>query len=207
MWVAVGTASPVTPGWGRVSLWVLRNLSQFAPDGPPPLHSRHYARDYNEVKALGSSASVTRTSEQTEIARFWLASPTVIWNGVARQLIQKQGLDLSDSARTLALFYLASADASIACWNVKYSDNFWRPITAIHSGDVDNNVHTEADPDWTPLFPTPQHPEYVSGHSTNSSAMATVLSLLFGPRSTQATPLRRFLQFFAVFPFFIFFHQ
>ena len=180
VWVAVGTAPPVTPGWGNVSLWVLRNLSQFEPDGPPPLHTRRYARDYNEVKEIGSLTSATRTSEQTEIARFWLGSPTAIWNGVARQLIQEQGLDLSESARTLALIYLASADASIACWNAKYSVNFWRPITAIRNGDVDDNVHTVADPTWTPLFPTPQHPEYVSGHSTNSSAMATVLTLLFG---------------------------
>ena len=58
--------------------------------------------------------------------------------------------------------------------------NFWRPITAIQNGDADDNVRTEADPAWTPLFPTPQHPEYLSGHSTNSSAMATVLTLLFG---------------------------
>jgi hypothetical protein len=33
---------------------------------------------------------------------------------------------------------------------------------------------------WTPLFPTPPHPEYLSGHTTNSSAMATALQLLFG---------------------------
>ena len=58
--------------------------------------------------------------------------------------------------------------------------NFWRPITAIQNGDADDNARTEADPAWTPLFPTPQHPEYLSGHSTNSSAMATVLTLLFG---------------------------
>jgi hypothetical protein len=180
VWVSVGPAPPVLPGWRNVSPWVLRNLSQFQPDGPPPLLSRRYARDYNEVKELGSLTSVTRTDEQTEIARFWLASPTAIWNGVARQLIQAHGLDLSATARALALIYLASADASIACWEAKYSFNFWRPITAIQNGDADNNIRTEADPAWTPLVPTPQHPEYLSGHSTNSSAMATVLTLLFG---------------------------
>jgi hypothetical protein len=30
------------------------------------------------------------------------------------------------------------------------------------------------------LFPTPPHPEYLSGHTTNSSAMATMLAFLFG---------------------------
>jgi hypothetical protein len=186
VWVAVGAAAPVLPGWGSVSLWVLRNVSQFEPGGPPPLHSRRYARDYNEVKDMGSATSTARTSEQTEIARFWLASPSAIWNGVARQLIQSRGLDVSASARTLALLYLASADASVACWNTKYSTNFWRPITAIRNGAADDNDLTEPDPAWTPLFPTPQHPEYVSGHTTNSSAMATVLTVLFGDRQDPA---------------------
>ena len=163
VWVAVGPAPPVLPGWRNVSMWVLRNLSQFEPNGPPPLHSRRYARDYNEVKELGSLTSTTRTDEQTEIARFWLAPPAAIWNGVARQLIQAHALDLAATARALALVYLASADASIACWDAKYTVNFWRPITAIQNGDADDNVRTEADPAWTPLFPTPQHPEYLSG--------------------------------------------
>jgi hypothetical protein len=182
VWVSVGAVPAVLPGWGNVTPWVVRSVSRFQLDGPPRLHSRRYARDYNEVKELGSLTSTARTDEQTEIARFWLASPTMIWNGIARQLIQAHGLDLSATARALALVYLASADASIACWGAKYSFNFWRPDTAIHNGDVDDNVLTEADPTWTPLFATPPFPEYVSGHSTNSSTMATVLRLLFGDK-------------------------
>jgi hypothetical protein len=183
VWVAVGTAPPVLPGWGKVTPWAVRSLSRFQPDGPPLLHSRRWARDYDEVKELGSLTSPTRTPEQTEIARFWLASPTIIWNGVARQLIQAHGLDLSASARTLALMYLAASDAGIACWEAKYTFNFWRPVTAIRNGDTDDNERTIGDAAWTPLFPTPQHPEYLSGHATNSGAMATVLRLLFGDRS------------------------
>ena len=187
VWVAVGAAPPVLPGWGNVTPWVLRNLGQFQPDAPPPLHSRRYARDYNEVKEIGSLNSLTRTDEQTEIARFWLGTPAAIWNGVARQLIQAHELDMSASARALALIYLASSDAGIACWKAKYIFNFWRPITAIHNGDVDENARTVADPDWVPLFTTPQHPEYISGHSTTSSAIATALTMLFGDGG--ATPI------------------
>jgi hypothetical protein len=182
VWVATGPAPALLPGWARVAPWVVGNLRLFRPDGPPPLSSRRYARDYNEVKEIGSLTSVSRTDEQTGIARFWLASPAAIWNGVARQMIQAQGLNLSATARALALIYLAAADASIACWDAKYTTNFWRPITAIRNGDSDDNDRTEADPEWTPLFPTPPHPEYISGHSTNSSAMATVLMLMFGDR-------------------------
>jgi hypothetical protein len=180
VWVPVGTAQPVAPGWGKVMPWVIEKARRFRPEGPPSLRSRRYARDYNEIKDIGALNSLTRTTEQTEIARFWLASPSIIWNGVARRLIEARGSDLSETARVLALMYLAAADASIVCWDAKYLYNFWRPITAIQQGDDDGNDRTAADPSWAPLFPTPQHPEYISGHSTNSAAMATVLSFIFG---------------------------
>jgi hypothetical protein len=179
VWVAVGSAAPVVPGWGKVDPWVMWSGSQFRPLPPLALSSRRYARDYNEILEIGRLDSTTRTEEQTEIARFWLASPTIIWNGVARQIIEARNLDDSETARTFALMYVASADASIACWDAKYTYNFWRPITAIHNGDQDSNDRTLVDTSWAPLFPTPQHPEYLSGHSTNSSAMANILALLF----------------------------
>jgi hypothetical protein len=184
VWVPVGPAPALLPGWGRVTPWILRSLSPFEPQGPPSLRSRRYAEDYNEVKELGSATSATRTAEQTEIARFWLASPTAIWNGVARLMIQARGEDLSSTARMFGLMYLASADASIVCWDAKYKFNFWRPITAIQLGDADDNAGTDGDPAWTPLFPTPPFPEYLSGHATNSSTMAEVLIRLFGDTST-----------------------
>ena len=59
------------------------HAAQFRPDEPPALDSRRYARDYNEVKELGSLTSTRRTAEQTEIARFWLASPAALWNPIA----------------------------------------------------------------------------------------------------------------------------
>lgn len=180
VWVPLGDAPPVLPGWGKVTPWVLPSLSPFEPSGPPPLESRRYARDYNEVKELGSASSMTRTADQTQIARFWLASPADIWNGVTRQIIEARELDLSSTARAFGLIYLAAADASIVCWNAKYTFNFWRPITAIRNGDSDDNSWTVADPTWMPPFPTPQFPEYPSGHATNSGTIAMVLMLLFG---------------------------
>ena len=180
VWVAIGTTPPLLPGWGSVTPWVLRSGSQFRPDGPPSLDSGRWARDYNEVQQIGSLTSSTRTTEQTEIARFWLGSPSAIWNGVALKMIETRGLDVSDTAHVLSLMYLASADASIACWDAKYTFNFWRPQHAIRSGQSDGNDETIGDPAWTPLFPTPPHPDYLSGHSVNSSAMATILEFFFG---------------------------
>ena len=180
VWVTIGGAAALLPGWGNVATWVIHTGSQFRPDAPPALDSGRWARDYNEVKSLGKSDSTTRTATQTEIGRFWLGTPSAIWNSAARGIIDARGLDISDTARTFALMYLAAADASIACWDAKYVYNFWRPQLAIRNGQLDGNDKTDADPTWTPLFPTPPHPEYISGHSTNSSAMGNMLAFLFG---------------------------
>jgi hypothetical protein len=172
-------AAALLPGWGFVQPWVLESAAQFRPDEGPDLTSRRYARDLNEVKAIGALNSATRTAEQTNIARFWLASAVVIWNGVLRQVALERGLHESEAARDFALMNVAGADARIACWDTKYAFNFWRPVTAIQRADEDGNPATEADPGWTPLITTPNFPEFVSAHASVSSAMATVLTLLF----------------------------
>ena len=45
---------------------------------------------------------------------------------------------------------------------------------------MDGNPATVGDSAWAPLLPTPPHPEYPSGQTTNSGAMTTVIGLLFG---------------------------
>lgn len=180
VWVPLTSAPALLPGWGNVTPWVLLSASQFRLPPPPPLKSGRYARDYNEIKEIGAIDSQTRTAEQTRIATFWLGSPVAIWSQPLAQLIATNNFSISTRARTFALFYLASADSSIACWAGKYEYNFWRPQPAIRRGNEDENPFTAADPTWTPLFPTPRHPEYGSGHTTNSTAMATILQLIFG---------------------------
>jgi membrane-associated phospholipid phosphatase len=183
VWAPISSAAAaqaLLPGWGSVTPFVLRSASQFRPDAPPARESERYARDYDELVRLGAAVNSTRTNEETQIALFWRASPTALWNPVLRQAVASQQLTLSETARVTALFYLATADASIACWEAKYFYNFWRPQPAIVLGDMDGNAATAGDPAWRPLVPTPPHPEYPSGHTTNSSAMAAVLSLVFG---------------------------
>jgi hypothetical protein len=172
-------AAALLPGWGSVQPWVLESAAQFRPDEGPDLTSHRYASDLNEVKEIGALNSTTRTAEQTNIAKFWLASAALIWNPVLRQVALEAGLDESEAARDFALLNVAGADARIACWDAKYAFNFWRPVTAIQRADEDDNRATTADPAWTPLVATPNFPEYVSGHTTVSGAMATVLRLLF----------------------------
>ena len=180
VWAPLPGQTSLLPGWGSVTPFVLHSASQFRPDPPPALDSERYARDYNEVLAVGRSVSAARSELQSQIAQFWRASPTALWNPILRTALTARGDNLSSTVRVMALFYLAGADASIACWEAKYVYNFWRPQTAIARGGDDGNDATIADPSWRPYVDTPPHPDYVSGHAANSGAMAFVLRSMFG---------------------------
>jgi hypothetical protein len=91
-----------------------------------------------------------------------------------------RGLDLVQTTRMLAMAHVAGADALIACFEAKYQYWFWRPSQAIPQADTDGNHATVADPDWRPLRPTPNHPEYPSAHACHTTAVATALAAFFG---------------------------
>jgi len=169
--------APETP---FVQPFALNSASQFRPDPPFSLTSEDWARDYNEIKALGPAVGSLRTPEQTDIARFWSDNPPLQWNRAWRALSVAKNLGLADNARYFAMLATASADALIACWDAKYFYNFWRPVTAIRAGDTDGNSETAPDPAWIGLIITPNHPEYPAAHSCFSGASTETLNYLFG---------------------------
>ena len=100
-------------------------------------------------------------------------TPSATGTQIAEGVSAARGLSLVDDARLFALLNIATADALIACWDAKYTYNFWRPVTAIRfAGDSSINPATVSDPTWTPLIVTPNFPSYMSAHSTVSSAAA-----------------------------------
>jgi hypothetical protein len=182
---APGFAPALLPQWGEVTPFALTSGDQFRPDGTPALNSAKYTTEFNQVKDLGSKNSTTRTTEQTQIAKFWANgygtfTPPGHWNQIAQNVAATKGNSLVDNARLFALLDISLADAGIATWDAKYYYNFWRPITAIQNADSDGNADTIADTNWTPLLTTPPFPEYVSGHSTFSGAAETILTGLLG---------------------------
>jgi membrane-associated phospholipid phosphatase len=174
------------PQWPAVTPWAMTSGSQFRPPPPPALTSTAYASAFNQVKSLGGIDSTTRTADQTQIALFWKDSAGTSysfghWNQIAEGVSMNQNLGLVDNARLFALLNISTADAVITAWDAKYTYNFWRPVTAIQfAGDSSINPATVSDPTWTPLIVTPNFPSYTSGHSTVSSAAATILTSLFG---------------------------
>jgi hypothetical protein len=181
-WIPTPPASlpALDPGWGTVQPFVLRHGSQFRPGPPPALHGRRYARDFQEMKELGSSTSAARRQEETDLARFWIATAAQNWNPVVRQLAIARGLTLLENARAFALLNVAGADAFIAAWDAKFAYNQWRPVTAIRAADTDRNRETDADPSWTPLLVTPPFPDYIAGHTMYAGAAQAVLEHVFG---------------------------
>ena len=139
--VARGFGPSSVPNWGNITPFTLLSSSQFWLPGPPALTSPIYARDFNEVKAVGGKVSTVRTADQTEIARFWFEGPGN-WNTIARAVATTRKLDAADSARLLALMNLAMADSYIAGWKIRYVYDFWRPITAIREGSILGSLAT-----------------------------------------------------------------
>ena len=194
--------------YATMTTWVVPNHAFFQIlSGPPALGSAQYLRDLAETQTMGSRTSAARTPDQTNGAWLWASgSAAYLWNAVALQLIEARAHDrdhdsdrddrfrgeserrggdgdrLLENARILAALNVAMADAAIGCWDQKVKYNFWRPITAIRES---------GDPTWTPLFATPAHQDYPSGHSCVSGAATAILADEFGERTPFHAEIRR----------------
>jgi hypothetical protein len=190
--VYVPTTLPAVPQWPQRKPWLMASPDQFRPGPPPALNSALWGRDYNEVKAVGAKTSTSRTSEQTDIARFWETRGSAIYLPILRSVADAPGRTVARNARLLAVATQAMDDALIAVFDAKYHYGFWRPITAIRNGDIDGNDTTERDPSWEPLIDTPMHPEYPCAHCIVAAALGAVLQAEIGtgptPKLTTTSP-------------------
>ncbi len=178
----IAVAFTHTPG---VRTFAVINSSQFAPPPPPPMPSGQYAADFNEVKEIGSATSLTRTADQTLVARLWAVivtttSPFTSWNNVARNLSISRNLTLIEKARLFALFNIAVHDTLVTTFTSKFQYGLWRPVTAIRRADEDGNPNTIQDPAWSTLIPTPPYPAYAGNMAGIGTSHSTSLALFFG---------------------------
>lgn len=173
------------PGWGKTQTFALVSPSQFRSEPPNHMRSDAYAADYEEVRTLGRKEGSRRTEEQTEIAEFWEAGPGTItipgqWNAITERLAIENKRGTVENAKTFAILNFALADAGIAAWDSKYLYGFWRPVTAIHRANTDNNRRTRVEANWVPLQKSSSSPEHISSHSAFSGAAEVVLISEFG---------------------------
>jgi hypothetical protein len=178
--VYVPTPLTLASMWPDMKPFVMTTPSQFRPQPPISLASKEWAADYNELKDYGGMTSAKRSPQQTETARFWLMVGPQAYHPFARQIVTAKQMSVVDSARFMTLVALGLNDALIAVFDAKYHYNFWRPITAIRNGDIDDNPATDREATWRPIDNTPMHPEYPCAHCILSGAVAGVVKAELG---------------------------
>jgi hypothetical protein len=193
------------PGWGTVKTFGMLVPNQFVVPGVPDMNSPEYTAAYNEVKEKGALSGSTRTEDETEIGLFWaydrptMGPPPIMFSQNIYEIGEQLGNTVEENARLFAMASVAMADASIAAWQIKFQDDFWRPATGIQQGDSDGNPDTVGDPNWRPLGApggdpnnftddfTPPFPAYVSGHATFGGALFETLRNFYGTDSVSYT--------------------
>ena len=179
--------------WPNVKPFAMTSPSQFRPAPPISLTSERMGgrlqRDQGAWRQDQHQAH--GAADRGRPASGCITGPASYYP-IVRQLVAAKKMDLVDSARFMALASTAVADAFIAVFDAKYHYDFWRPITAIRNGDIDDNPATERDATWQPIDNTPMHPEYPCAHCISSAAVAAVIESVLGsadiPEVTMTSP-------------------
>lgn len=186
----------IAPHWGLVTPFALTSGAQFRPaTGPEVAAANEYRVQAEQI--LEYSAALT--DEQKVIAEYWADGPASElppghWCLFAQFVSRRDGHDLDTDVKLFFALTNAIFDASIACWEAKRAFDSVRPVTAIHYLFEGETITAWKGPyqgtgplsgeDWRPYqaatVVTPPFPEYVSGHSTFSTAGAEILKQFTG---------------------------
>lgn len=166
------TVAPAGFQFPAMRPYFMTSPAQFRPATPPTFGSADFLANLATVRNIAAS----RTTDQIRIANFWnlpQGTPTALghWDEEAARYITEHGLGDRSAAHVLALTNAAALDATIGCWEAKYSFVMLRPFQ--NTGGVST------------VFPTPNHPSYPSGHSCVSAAAAAVLASFFPEKTAE----------------------
>ena len=171
-------AAGLTPWLGQMRPFTMSSAGDFTPDGPTPLGSEQWKRDYNLTRMYGAASNSLRSTAEGEIGIFWTEHTGQQYSRAFGYLADNYGLGVTDTARMMAILWTGYADSVIGCFNAKYKYSFWRPVTAITAGG--GNSDLKADTGWLPLGTTPNHPEYPAAHGCVTGVVAALVAGYFG---------------------------
>jgi len=172
----------LAPWLGFVTPLVLSRIVQVP--GPDALTSAAYARDFNQVRRLGSATSTERTAEETDTALFFNSNSAIMLTEAVVRHLRDDPIGVRRTAALFAAAHGAEADSVIAAWRQKFEVGFWRPTQAIAGAADDGNAATEPEAGWTALLPVPPYADYVSGHASLTGPVAEVIRRFLGDRTT-----------------------
>ncbi len=174
--------------WATLRPFILDSAAQFRPALPVVYSEKSGSPFYRLAKEVYDTGQQL-TPEQRHIADFWDCNPFFLnqkghmsfgtkkispsghWMGITGLISSQQNISLAETIRWHTLVALTMSDAFSSCWQEKYASNRVRPETYINQF-LDRN--------WRPTLQTPPFPEYTSGHSVVSNAVAIVLTQLAG---------------------------
>ncbi|MFZ9661870.1 MAG: vanadium-dependent haloperoxidase, partial [Chitinophagaceae bacterium] len=177
VWGQVVSRYPLHPYWGKNRMFlnvdqtlVVPAIVSFSTD-PQSDYYQLYKAVYDKNKSL--------TQEEKDIAYWWSDDPSEGQSfsppghsyNMATIVINKSNVDLITAAEVYAKTGMAVADAFVHCWKTKYTYFNERPAEYIRS---------YIDMSFVQYWPEPPFPGFMSGHSIQSAATATVLESIFG---------------------------
>ena len=181
----------LAPHWKLVAPFALGSAGEFRPPAPPQYPHGTYRKEVNQI--LHFSAALT--DREKMIATYWADGPATEtppghWNLFAQFVSRRDGHSLDEDVKMFFALGNALLDASVAVWEAKVHYDFVRPVSAIRFLHAGKPVRAWGGPgrgtvlmsgeDWRSYIGTPPFSEYVSGHSTFSSASAEILKRFTG---------------------------
>jgi PAP2 superfamily len=175
--------------WQTLRPFVLDSARQCKP-APPTEFSMIEGSPFRKMTEEVVEINKNLTAEQKEIALFWentsytfhkvgtkapknqlRQTPGTHWIKITSHITDSLKTDFDKTVWAHTLVALTLHDGFISTWAEKYRSERVRPITVIRAN---------MDKDWEPFLNTPAFPEYSSGHSVLSTAVAAILSQIFG---------------------------
>lgn len=171
------TQSYLTPEWGSVTGILSTDKFNELITSTQSLYpsDSQWNSELNEVISVKQNL----TDRQKMIAEFWAGGPgTVtppgIWNVITGSILDKKSSFISEQINVYHYLNSALFQASIMAWKLKRVNMQSRPVQRIRLNQSSS---------WLPYQPsnfiTPPFPDFVSGHSTFSSAASGVLKHIF----------------------------
>lgn len=174
LWVATAATPPINPYMSQRRLMVPGSDAGTALAPPPPFSTNPASAYYAMVKRV-YEASLVLTADQKAMADYFKDNPGYgagggfVW--CLQEALRIANPTLDQAALTFAKVGMATHDVTIVLFRNKYVFNVMRPVTYIRA---------YINPAWTTYIPTPNHPEFPSGHATSNGAILTMMSNSFG---------------------------
>ena len=172
----------------KVEPFVVKSNEQFLSKGPPPLRSRAYAKEYDEVETLGALGAMRTPAQQALVDFFQAQSRRDVLPIVprVRAWARPRRGGAGAPLRQVRLLERRRVDQLLGEQGALEQR---RPLTAIRLGDADRNRRTEGDATWTPAVATPPYGDVASGYNCATASFMEAAELYFGRKRTLFTLL------------------